>query len=212
MSRIPGSAVRSRHQATAVVSAVLLTGFAVLTTWNFTRSTALAEASLAYARNDLTRALAKALDHLDRQPWSASAALMAARCLSQMGYARDAEAYFKRAGRLSDADLQIRAAGLARALPQERATPLDPSRYQHYLELCTLAVQQQQSEQALQYLDQARMFAPRQSDVLYVLAASYRELGRPGDAANLQEEAANLNAQPVSASRRAESPWPRYAL
>src|SRR5581483_8054984 len=80
---------------------LMLAGLGGLTGWNLTRSSALDEARRAYARVDLYAALQHALDHLDRQPWSREAALVAANCLSRLDYSDQAEAYYQRAGRLS---------------------------------------------------------------------------------------------------------------
>ena len=65
--------------------------------------------------------LQHALDHLTGRPWSHEAALWAARCLSRLDYAGEAEPYYDRAGRLTLNDLQIRAYGLARGPSSERA-------------------------------------------------------------------------------------------
>jgi tetratricopeptide (TPR) repeat protein len=97
---------------------------AALTVWNVTSSTALAEARVAYARGALANCLQHALDHLTRQPWSREAALLAARCFSRLDYAERAEPYFKRAGPLSQTDLQMRAYGLARGPHPEAAIPV----------------------------------------------------------------------------------------
>jgi tetratricopeptide (TPR) repeat protein len=102
---------------------VLLVGVLGLTAWNVTRSAALAQARRSYARGDLVACLEQALDHLQRRPWSREAALLAARCLSRLDYASDAEVYFARAGRLSLSDAQIRAYGLARGPHPEQAIP-----------------------------------------------------------------------------------------
>lgn len=99
----------------------LLLGLAALTAWNLTRSHALTEATAAYARGDLTRALQRALDHLDRRPWSRSAALVAARCLSRLDFAEAAEPYYRRAGELDLNDQQIRAYGLVRGNHRQKA-------------------------------------------------------------------------------------------
>ena len=99
-------------------------GLLILTAWNVTRSDALPEARRAYIRGDLALCLHSALDHLGRQPWSSEAALLAARCLSRLDYANEAEPYFRRAGHLALNDLQIRAYGLARGPHPERAIPV----------------------------------------------------------------------------------------
>ena len=91
--------------------------------WNLTMSSALDVARVAYARGDLNESLRHALDHLERRPWSREAALLAARSLSRLDYALDADPYFERAGRLTLADLQLRAYGLARSPHPERAIP-----------------------------------------------------------------------------------------
>jgi tetratricopeptide (TPR) repeat protein len=110
----------------------ILIVLAIITAWNLTRSEALAEAERAYARVDLVGGLQHALDHLERQPWSREAALLAARCLSRLDYAEQAEPYYRRAGRLSLNDQQIRAYGLVRGPHPERAIPA-------YREICRLA-------------------------------------------------------------------------
>jgi tetratricopeptide (TPR) repeat protein len=63
------------------------------------------------------------LEHLDKQPWSGEAALLAAKCLSGLNYALEAEPYYRRAGRLELNDLQIRAFGLALGPRPELAVP-----------------------------------------------------------------------------------------
>jgi tetratricopeptide (TPR) repeat protein len=102
-----------------LVSALI--GVAGLTGWNLTRSAALGESQRAYARGDLVSCLQRALDHLQRLPWSRDAALLAANCLSRLDYSEEAEAYYRRAGRLSLGDLHIRAYGMARGPHPERA-------------------------------------------------------------------------------------------
>jgi tetratricopeptide (TPR) repeat protein len=101
---------RRRRGALAFVAALI--ALAIATAWNVTRSEALTEAQRAYARVDLPGCLHHALDHLSRRPWSREAALLAARCLSRLNYADEAEPYYRRAGRLSIADQQIRAYGI----------------------------------------------------------------------------------------------------
>ncbi len=90
------------------------TGAIGLTAWNATRSGALEQAGLEYARRDFPKSLQHALDHLDRRPWSEDAALLAARSLGRLDYPDAGEAYYRRAGRLSLDDLQFRASGLMR--------------------------------------------------------------------------------------------------
>src|SRR5262249_23205349 len=117
--------VRSRRgrrmRALSFVS--ILIALSVVTAWNVTRSEALAEAERAYARVELVDCLQHALDYLERRPWSRDAALLAARCLSRLDSADQAEPYFGRAGRLSLQDQQIRAYGLVRGAHPERAIP-----------------------------------------------------------------------------------------
>ena len=114
---------RSRRWGSALLFVSILIGLLLVTAWNLTRSDALEEARRAYARVDLVGCLQHALDHLERQPWSREAALLAARCLSRLDYADQAEPYFHRAGRLSLSDLQIRAYGMVRGPHPERAIP-----------------------------------------------------------------------------------------
>jgi tetratricopeptide (TPR) repeat protein len=95
----------------------------IATAWNLTRSEALAEAERAYARGDLVGCLQYALEHLGRRPWSREAALLAARCLSRRDFAEQAEPYYRRAGRLSLNDQQVRAYFLVRGPHPEHAIP-----------------------------------------------------------------------------------------
>src|SRR5262249_9398351 len=113
----------SRRWRQRLLIALVLLGLSLLTAWNLTRSDALVEARRAEARGDLARGLQRALDHLVRQPWSHEAALVAARCLSRLDFADEAEEYYRRIGRLSLSDLQIRAYGLVRGPHPERAIP-----------------------------------------------------------------------------------------
>ena len=107
-----------------LLSVLVLVGLLILTTWNVTRSSSLLDARRAEVRGDFVHCLQSALDHLNRQPWSGEAALLAARCLSRLDYAAEAEPYFERAGHLSLNDLQIRANGLARGSHPEQAIPV----------------------------------------------------------------------------------------
>jgi tetratricopeptide (TPR) repeat protein len=111
-----------RGRVVLLASTVIL--LLIATAWNVTRSEALAEAERAYARVDLPGCLQHALDHLERRPWSHEAALLAARCLSRLDYADQAEPYYRRAGRLSLNDQQIRAYGLVRGPHPESAIPI----------------------------------------------------------------------------------------
>lgn len=105
-----------------VLAAASLAGLlAVATAWNLTRSGALDDARRAYALGDLPHSLQRALDHLDRRPWSRDAVLLAARCLSRLDYAEAAEPYYRRAGDLGLNDQQVRAYGLVRGNHRERA-------------------------------------------------------------------------------------------
>jgi tetratricopeptide (TPR) repeat protein len=114
---------RSKRWRTTLAFFLVLIGLLVLTAWNLTRSVALAQATQAYSRGDLAICLGHALDHLQRQPWSREAALWAARCLSRLDFTEQAEPYFRRAGYLTQTDLQLRAYGLARGPHPELAIP-----------------------------------------------------------------------------------------
>jgi tetratricopeptide (TPR) repeat protein len=113
-----------RQHKGSVAFAAAFVGLAIVTFLNATRSPALGEARLAYARGDLALCLEQALAHLGRQPWSREAALLAARSLSRLDFAAEAEPYFLRAGTLALNDLQIRAYGLARGPEPARAIPI----------------------------------------------------------------------------------------
>ena len=89
------------------------------TSWTLTRTDALAEAEAAYrlARNpiDYAESLRLALQHLDRRPWSRSAARVAARGFTRLDRPDEAEPYWKRLGRLGRDDAILRADGLLRS-------------------------------------------------------------------------------------------------
>ena len=106
-----------------VVFLLFVVGLLSVTAWNLTRSSAIPEAHRAYSRGELAVGLARSLDHLDRQPWSAEAAQVAANCLSRLDYAGLAERFYRRAGTLELNDLQIRAFGLALGPRPELAIP-----------------------------------------------------------------------------------------
>jgi tetratricopeptide (TPR) repeat protein len=116
-------AKRSRSWLKLVIFAGMPIGLVVVTGWNLTRSTALNEGRRAYSRDDFVGGLSCALAHLNRQPWSRDAALLAAKCLSRLDYALQAEPYYRLAGRLELSDLQVRAYGLARGPRPELAIP-----------------------------------------------------------------------------------------
>lgn len=104
-----------RHRLRAIsIRIFIVVTLLVLTGWNVTRSNSLNAAQAAAVKGDRAGCLQHALDHLDRQPWSRSAALLAARSLSQLDFAEKAEPYYNRAGALSLDDLQVRAFGLFR--------------------------------------------------------------------------------------------------
>jgi tetratricopeptide (TPR) repeat protein len=99
----------------------VLLGIIALTGWNLTRSTHLDAAEAAFRRSETRTALQHALDHLERRPWSRPASLIAARCLSNLGFAAEAEPYYQRQPRLSVEDQQLRALGLIRLNRQNEA-------------------------------------------------------------------------------------------
>jgi tetratricopeptide (TPR) repeat protein len=121
MEQPRSESLRRGRWRSAFIFFTVLTGLSVLTTWNLTQSAALRAARRAYSQGDLPRSLKHALDHLQRQPWSREASLLAANCLSRLDYADEAEPFFSRAGQLSLADSQVRAYGLARGPHPERA-------------------------------------------------------------------------------------------
>ncbi len=110
-----------RRSGAFLVCLILLVGLLALTAWNVTRSEALTQARQFYTRGELPTCLRYSLDHLQRRPWSREAALLVARCLSQLDFADAAEPYYKRAGELDLNDLQIRAFGLVRGNHRQRA-------------------------------------------------------------------------------------------
>lgn len=109
-----------RHPALVAwgVRLVVLVALVVLAAWTATRRPALAEAIAAEARGETRTALRRALDHLARNPADREANLVAARGLSSLLYADEAEAFYdaaRRSGPLALPDLQARALGLTRS-------------------------------------------------------------------------------------------------
>src|SRR5205807_2555239 len=80
----------------------------------------------AYAAGDYRGALRVAHDHLERRPSDRGAALLAARCLSRLGFQGPAEKHYRLAGGLVSRldDMHDRAYGLAQSDRPERAVEL----------------------------------------------------------------------------------------
>lgn len=112
---------RARRRRVLAGRAAALLGLVALTGWNLIRSDALDEAREASARKRNVMAVRLALDHLDRRPWSREAARIAGRSLSRLGYAAQAEPYYRRGGPLGPGDLHARAFGLLRANDRDEA-------------------------------------------------------------------------------------------
>ena len=114
--------LRSRF---AVVARTLL--FVALVGWTVRAALqrpALAEAEVAFGRRDYRNALRFAMDDLAHHPRSRPSALIAARCLSQLVWADEAEPYYQIAGAsapLSLKDQNVRIEGLIQASRFARA-------------------------------------------------------------------------------------------
>jgi tetratricopeptide (TPR) repeat protein len=113
----------SRWRPRGVVLVLLPVGLLLITAWNLTRSSAVFAGRSAYSKGDFATGLSLGLEHLNKQPWSGEAALLAANCLSRLDYSVEAERYYRRVGHLELNDLQIRAFGLARGPRPELAIP-----------------------------------------------------------------------------------------
>ena len=116
--RSAGRFRRARRFGTRVA---LLVGLLGLLAWNLTRSDALEQAEQSELRGDFVNALMNALDHLDRRPWSGPARAVAARCLSRLDFADQAEPYYRRGWQPSVEDDYYHAYGLVRANQREQA-------------------------------------------------------------------------------------------
>lgn len=110
----PGNARgrRSRWRGAAALVGLLVVGLLAWRLWLEFDPEALRAAEAAYRRGDLAAALATATGHLRVRPWSSHAALIAARSLTRLDRAGEAEPYYRRAGRLGSDDLHLRALGL----------------------------------------------------------------------------------------------------
>jgi tetratricopeptide (TPR) repeat protein len=96
----------------ALGGGLIATGLLAALAWSEFHPAALAEAEAAYRRNKLETALHLAEGHLARRPFSRSAALLAARCLSRLGRPDQAEPYYQKAAPLDYQDEHIRAFAL----------------------------------------------------------------------------------------------------
>jgi tetratricopeptide (TPR) repeat protein len=104
-------------------------------------------------------------------------------------------------GRLEDAERSFR-----------QAMEWNPSDYNPYLSLAKIALQRHQNDEALNYLNQAKLLAPDEYSVLYSLATTYQQLGRRTDAARVQETLSYLRSKSTSDVSGGKPSWPRHAL
>jgi tetratricopeptide (TPR) repeat protein len=119
-SRRRAAPVRITH----ALAAILLISLLVFTYRNAPRDTTRDEARSAFERRDIHDALGLALQHLERRPRDPEAALIAARCLSTLIYADEAEPYYQIARQHIPLPLdarQDRALGLARSNRRDEA-------------------------------------------------------------------------------------------
>lgn len=104
-----------------LAGAALLLGLLGLTYSQASHSPSLSRSRDSEDRGNYVSATTHALEHLERRPWSRDAALIAARSLSRLDFAEQAEPYYQRVGELSYEDRHYRAYGLVRANLRERA-------------------------------------------------------------------------------------------
>jgi tetratricopeptide (TPR) repeat protein len=117
----PAAPRRRRPRARTLAAGALLLGLLGLTFANVTWSDALPEARAYYDRTLYPQALRRALDHLDRRPWSREAHRLAALSLSRMEFGAQAERHYRRAGPLDRRDAHVRAFGLVRSRQADAA-------------------------------------------------------------------------------------------
>jgi len=110
MPRQPDWRQRRVVFASGVLTGCLLAAFA----WPEFHPAALDEAEAAYRQNRFELALNKARGHLARRSYSRAAALIAARCLSNLDRPDQAEPYYKKAGSLGLEDQHTRALGIVK--------------------------------------------------------------------------------------------------
>ncbi len=111
----PSPAVSALSRLAAIARLVAILGLVALAAWQALRRPARDEARAAFARKDYATALRRALDDLDGHPRSAESAGLAARSLSLLVFADEAEPYYQRAARGGPLGLQAlrdRAEGL----------------------------------------------------------------------------------------------------
>jgi tetratricopeptide (TPR) repeat protein len=100
-------------------------GLLAITMWHVMRSSGLPSYEDGQPRAVYVSALQRALDRLNRRPGDARAARLAALCLTQLRFAREAEPYYakaRQAGLLGLDDLQARALGMTEINLLEEAT------------------------------------------------------------------------------------------
>ena len=120
----PASSKRQRGQLrlvigwTAIIVALTTLGGVA---WFFTHFDPLGRARTAYERHQYRTALRAARDYLNFFHDDPNASLMAARCLTRLGKAAEAEVFYQRAGPLESDDMHDRAEGLVKADEPQRA-------------------------------------------------------------------------------------------
>ena len=159
----PGRASSKPRWIAGLVGRIgLVVGLLVPIGWDLIRPSRLEEATARAARGDWTGALGLALAHLEWHPWSRSAALDAARCLSRLDRADWAEPYYQRVGldRLDLVDLHVRALALFRANRRDAAVTAynailsrDPANILALRRLAAVRIAQAASGEALALAD-----------------------------------------------------------
>jgi tetratricopeptide (TPR) repeat protein len=185
-------------------AATVLLGLLLLTAWSVTRSDALGEAEGAYARardpKGLALALELALAHLDRQPWSRQASLIAARCLSRLDYLDEADRYYGDLGRLGLSDKHLRAYAILRANRRDEAVDAyraillsHPEDVEAARILGGIYYSRKQYDEALEAADRL-ISNPRGKILGHQLAATvYHDDNLPGQAVDQFEHALELD-------------------
>src|SRR5437867_905421 len=99
--RNPEEVIRARRRLLRLMSAaVIAIPLLALSLWYSLSFDALGQGRSAYAAGDYRGALRVAHDHLERRPSDRGAALLAARCLSRLGFQGPAEKHYRLAGGL----------------------------------------------------------------------------------------------------------------
>jgi tetratricopeptide (TPR) repeat protein len=184
----------------SVARVALLVGLLALTAWNLSRSTKLEAASTAFRAKRYVIALQSAKEHLRLRPWSREANRIAGLSLSALDFSNEAEEYYKKAGTLSQQDLESRAYGILRSNRREAAIaayreilarwPTDPSALRN---IATIYMSQWQNREAIEFAERLSVIPGHEVVGSTMLGSLLHRLGETERAVAAFERVAKLD-------------------